>query len=231
VTAIAVVNKSTRLKDDFLAFACKAADAQVIECANAYGVTATPVAFYAREAGLPARDCRILALVDDIEDGLLGFHSFEMGVVYSRVLAMDQNATSACLSHECLEELLDPYCNKWRPMPGGRSVAYEICDPVQRDTYAVKTEILGESRQIVLSNYVLPRWFDPAAQGNFDRLAKLQAPFAMSDGGYLIVRDRAGSVTNVFAQPRIRASTAEGHATVGRKLANSESRTSRRLRG
>lgn len=231
---IAIVNKSKRLTDDFVAFAAKACDDQVIECARAYGKDPTPVAFYAREQDLPARDCRIMALVDDIDaPGALGYHDFDLGIVYGRVLATDNNGTSACLSHECLEELIDPTCDQWRAMPDGRYVAFEICDPVQADAYAIPTTVMGEQRQVIVSNYVLPRWFDPAAAGGFDRLAKLRGPFQMTPGGYLIVRDQRGNESNVFARPRprLRASGMNAEITIARKLRNSETRTARRLAG
>lgn len=227
---IAIVNKSKRLDDGFLSFAAKACDAQVIECAAAWNVSPTPVAFYRDEANLPVRDCRIMALVDDIDaPGARGYHDDALGIIYGRVLVQDMNGTSTTLSHECLEELVDPTCDKWRPMPDGRSTALEVCDAVEADTYAVRTEIMGETRSIVLSNFLLPKWFDPAATGNFDRMGLLTAPFAMNPGGYLIVRDRNGNEDNVFARPRLRASSMAAKLSIATKLGNSETRLARRL--
>jgi hypothetical protein len=227
---IAIVNKSSRIADDVLAFAAKALADQVIECALAWNIEPTPVAFYEGEQGLPARDVRIMAIVDDIDvPGAAGYHDFELGVVYARVQGTeDQNALTTCLSHECLEELVDPYCNQWRRMPDGRSTALEACDAVQADAYAMPAIIMKEERRIALSNYLLPKWFDPAATGNFDRMGVLQAPFAMSPGGYLIVRELNGDVINVFA----RAADARGRLAMASKMERGiESRTARRFMG
>lgn len=231
---IAIVNKSRSIPDDVLAYAAKACDQQVIECAAAWGVSPTPVAWYRSEANLPARDVRIMAIVDDIDaPGALGYHDFDLGVVYGRVLAQGIAGTSVTLSHECLEELLDPTCDRWMPMPDGRSVALEVCDPVEADTYDVDVEILDSNPQkVTLSNYILPKWFEPAERGAFDRLGLLARPFAMTEGGYMIVRDRAGNESNVFARPapRLRMHSLGSRIHVAEKLANSETRLARRLR-
>jgi hypothetical protein len=229
---IGIINKSRTIPGDVLAFAAKACDAQVIECAAAWGVSPTPVAFYAREEGLPARDVRIMAIVDDIDaPGALGYHDDALGVIYGRVLAQGPIDTATTLSHECLEELVDPTCDKWMPMPDGRSVALEVCDAVEADTYDVPTEIMGETRSVRLSNFVLPKWFDPAERGGFDRMGILGRPFSMSDGGYLIVRDRAGNESNIFARPRLRLQGASSNLHAAAKLTNSETRLARRMRG
>lgn len=226
----AIINKSKRLPDDVLAFAAKACDAQVIECAEAWGVAPTPVTFYADESGLPARDVRIMAVVDDLDfPGALGYHDFSLGVVYGRVLAQSVTDTGVTLSHEFLETLVDPYCNAWRAMGGGRSVALEVCDPVQGDTYPVPVTILGERRQVLVSNYVLPRWFDTAARGGFDRMGRLSLPFSMTDGGYLIVRDEHGNQDNVFARARLRYHGMTARLSVAGKLGNGDTRIARRL--
>lgn len=228
---IAIVNKSKRIPDDVVAFAAVACDQQVIECATAWGISPTPVAFYAREQGLPARDVRIMALVDDIEmEGALGFHDDALGVIYGRVLVQgSHDDTTVTLSHECLEELVDPTCDRWMPMPDGRSVALEVCDPVEADTYEVEVEVIGEKRLVRLSNYVLPRWFDPAERGGFDRMGVLGRPFAMTEGGYLIVRDQRGNESNIFAKPRLRLHGPMSKLAAATKLTNSETRLARRL--
>jgi len=224
---IAVVNHSD-LEDADVAFMVEACNQQVIECAKAYDVAPTPVVFYADAAGLPQAHCRIMDIVDDLEvPGALGFHSDALGMIYGRVLAQGPDDTSVTLSHECLEELIDPTCDEWRPMGGGRLVALEVCDPVEGDSYTVTVTLLGMDRRVRLSNYVLPRWFDPAALGALDAMRVLTEPFQMDAGGYMIVRDAAGNESNVFARLRFGG----GHAphAVGTKIANPDSRLRRRL--
>jgi hypothetical protein len=224
----ALVNKSRRLDDGFVSFVAKACDAQVAECAAAWGVDPVPVAFYARETDLPARDCYIVALVDDIDPGMLGFHDDVAGVIYARVLAQDEHGTSVTASHEFLETLIDPTCDKWRPIAGGnRLTALEVCDAVEDVTYDAPTTIMGETRAIRLSDYLTPRWFDPQANGGagpFDRQGALGAPFTMAPGGYMLVRDRGSNdVQSVFAR--------DGQPRMAAKRRNPDSRLHRRGAG
>ena len=225
---IAVVNRSA-LSDADVSFMAEACDAQVIECAAAWGVDPTPVAFYATADGLPAVECRIMLIVDQIDvPGAAGYHDDDLGVIFGRVLNQGPVDTCVTLSHECLEMLIDPTCTEWRSFGGGRQVALEVCDPVQADTYAVQAEVAGDSRQMLLSNYVTPRWFDPAGVGLFDRLGRLQAPLSMSSGGYLILREKDGEWINVFG--RTRAGDMGGRLNLASKIARPGSRTLRRLR-
>ena len=225
---IAVVNRSA-LADADVALMAEACNAQVIEAAEVWGIQPTPVAFYASPDGLPP-ERRIMAIVDTLDvSGALGYHDDDFGVIFGRVLNQGPIDTCVTLSHECLEMLVDPTCTGWRDMGGGRRVALEVCDPVQADTYAVQARVGELERQMLLSNYVTPRWFDPAGVGLFDRLGRLTAPLSMSPGGYLIVREQNGDVVNVFAK----TNPGDTHArlNVARKVMRPGSRTLRRLRG
>jgi hypothetical protein len=94
-------------------------------------------------------------------------------------------------SHNC-----DPYCNLYADADGTRSIAVEIGDPVEADVYVVPVSGV----KVTVSNYVLPRWFDPAAvHGPFDQMGHLTAPFTMTAGGYLIVMED-GQVTQQFGR-------------------------------
>lgn len=232
---IAVVNSSKRLSDADVAFMVAACDAQVSECAAAWNIDPTPVVFYARATDLPKSNCRIMDIVDDLDEpGALGYHTDDLGVIYGRVLAQSVDATSVTLSHECLEELVDPTADKWVKMPDGRDVALEDADPVEGDSYEVEAAVLGETRKVKVSNYVLPRWFGATDSGNFDRLGKLSAPFTMTEGGYMVVRDATGDVENVFAKTRrvgrVVASVAAGGA-LAEKLGKPGSRLIWRIVG
>lgn len=114
-------------------------------------------------------------------------------------------------------------------MGGGRDIALEACDPVQADTYAQRATVGELARDMWLSNYVTPRYFDTAAAGGFDRMGKLDAPLSMSPGGYMIVREKTGDVVNIFAQTRVGDTTARLH--VASKVLRPGSRTLQRLRG
>lgn len=225
----AVLNNSS-LEDIDVALAVEAVNQQSIECAKLYDVEPIVAVFYSDAAGLPQSDCRIVDIVDDLEmRGVSGFHNDVAGIIYSRLQAgASIDEMTVTLSHEILEMTVDARCDEWRPMGGGRLCALEVADPVEGDSYAVTVTVVGLERRVKLSNYVLPRFFDPAALGAIDFMRVLASPFSMSPGGYMIVRDAAGNESNVFA--RIRFGGESGRYAVGGKAANPDSRLARRLR-
>ena len=223
---IAVINESTRISDADVAFATRACAQQAEEFCAAWGIPQTAVAFYARGTAIPVTTTHAMVLVDDIGDpGILGFHDVDEGVIYGRVLVQgDYQATSVTLSHEVLELLGDPRCNEWAPWTGTRMQAREAADRVEGDTYVETATILGETRGVNVSNYLLPSAFVPGSAGPWDRMGRLTSWDGMTHGGYVIVRDEAGNVSNVFASRAV----PDGFY---RKLVNPRSRTLRRLRG
>jgi hypothetical protein len=171
-----------------------------------------------------------MLIVDSLDmPGALGVHMDDIGAIHGFVLNQGPVDTCVTLSHECLEMLVDPTCTGWRSLGGGRDIALEACDPVQADSYAQRATVGELARDMWLSNYVLPRYFDPAGVGGFDRMGKLDAPLSMSPGGYQIVREKTGDVVNIFARTRI-GDTA-GRLNVAAKVLRPGSRTLRRLRG
>lgn len=226
---IAVVNLTKGLSDLDVELMAEACNAQVVEAAGRWGIAPTPVVFYAKPDGLPAVECRLMAILDSLDiDQALGYHNDVAGSIYGKVLNQGPVDTCTTLSHECLEMLIDPTCLEWRPFKNGMEVAYESCDPVQADSYAKEAEVAGIKRDMVLSNYILPDWFNAAGVGPFDRMGKLSAPMTMSPGGYLIVRDRSGNESNVFAMTRPGDAEAKHH--LASKIMRPGSRTTRRLR-
>lgn len=230
MTQIAVVNLSTSVDPRDLAYYVKAWDMQAAEFAKAWGVPYTPVILYAKPDGLPTDtgECRLFTIQDDIgAPGAEGFHDDELGDIYARILP-DGNCDAG--SHEVVEEEGDADCDGWALMPDGREVAKEGADPVEGDHYIVSVSIGGTSRDVPVTNYVTPDWFDPKAKGPFDRMGKLTAPFTMTAEGYMIVRAADGSVSNIFAaRPYIVPGTKVRAAALLTKLQKPESRLARRL--
>lgn len=228
---IALVSHSKKISDGQVAAIADACNRQVIECAEAYGIPPTPVAFYATASDLPARFCRIMDLVDTIDmPGAAGYHANDAGIIYGRVLVRDVVDTGITVSHECLEMLVDPSCAGWRVMPDGFMVAHEICDPVQGDAYPVDVELFGLHYRVLLSNYVYPAWFlEESGAGQLDRMGRVDGPHRMTPGGYMIVRDSSGRVGNRFAQVRF----AGDHARLAfaTRFTNPDGRVQRRLAG
>lgn len=219
---IAVINRCTTLGDGKISFWVKACSQQLEEFCAAWNIPVVTCAFYSKTSNLPDGDVRVLSIVDDVAmAGVAGFHDEWAGTVSAQVQAAGES-TSWVMSHECLEMTKDPGCNQWVTLPDGSgSIAVEVSDPVQGDTYEVEAEILGETRRVTLANYVLPNYFHPQGAFPFDRLRKLPAGMpAMTSGGYYIRRDNYRNVTNVFASGLPTAMLT--------KLANPVSRTLRR---
>lgn len=189
---ICLVNAS-KLDDATIAFAAAAVDAQLREdfLPAWLGVDYTPVSFYANAKDLPTAEgiARLMIVKDEIDQpGALGYHAFA-DVPYSVILAEGEQ-TSVTISHEALEMTADPNADRWVKMPDGREVAVEVADPVEAMTYTKATTILGETRQVPVSAFVGPAWFQPSDPGAFQ----------LSPGGYMIVLGTDGKTVDVFGK-------------------------------
>ena len=91
-------------------------------------------------------------------------------------------AVSVTASHEALEMLADPRANEFCFDGKRRLWAREVCDPVQSRAY----RILTEDKRVPVSNFVLPAYFNPWADGPYDHLRVLAEPFSLDEGGYAV---------------------------------------------
>ena len=237
MTTIAVINSSTKLDASAFPFLVEACRLQLLEFCTAWNLDPWAVAPYESAATLPASDVYIFEYVDKLDvDGALAYHSVDAaGRPYGRMLPPTDPLDATDLSHEILETRGDETCDKWAKMPDGTEVAVEVCDPCQGDEtdYAIAATVLGETRQIRVSDFVLPPFFDPAGVAPFDRQGAITAPFGMASGGYEARIDATGNETQVFARLAY-AGTAHAASVsrwlVGMKLQDPGGRISRRLR-
>jgi hypothetical protein len=170
--------------------------------APAFGITPPQVAYLPAGAVTPAGSYVIGVLDDADQAGDLGWHSEGPGgVVYGRVFVRPvlQNGGSimttglsvaSVLSHEVLETIGDQHCNLWADVGDGTAIAYEVGDPVESDSYPLVIAAAGgESITAMVSNFVLPAWFDPMAPhtARFDYMQLTKGPFQVRDTGYVIV--------------------------------------------
>jgi hypothetical protein len=225
----AVVNRSKSLDSRDVEFMVVACQAQAVEFCTAIGLDPPAAALYSDVSKLPLDDVWICEITDSLDEpGALGYHSEFGNRPFIRVLAQGPQ-TSITLSHEFLELLGDPTCDRWAKRGDGTEVAVEVCDPVEGDSYPQLAEVAGEGRTVEVSNYVLGSWFDPAGVEPYDRMGNLSAPFGMTTGGYMVVLDRGGNETEVFA--RVEHGGSAGERNAGRKLAKRGGRLLRRLKG
>jgi hypothetical protein len=167
-----------------------------------------PITFTTRKSPRAA-DIELLITRDADTAGALGYHDTKAdGTPYIRVFTGDilgnggsvlgehgdpALSVSVCFMHEVLETWLDPDCVTWWTW-GRRSIAAELCDPVQNDVYFI--DVKGDSR-VAVSNAILPAWWTPGKPGPFDVMQVLKKPFSVSKGGYAIVATASG-VGQVF---------------------------------
>ena len=203
---IAILNQSTLVSDTDAASMTEAVAAQVrYDAAPLWDRAPAAVVFYTDPSAVPAA-AHGIAIVDTIQDqpqGVLGFHTEDQGGKLWGVVAaqpeLDNGAkvttgdwsVSSVLSHEVLEMFIDPNCNLWANDGNGSAYSFEVCDPVEAPSYAVKG--------VSVSNFVTPSWFDPLAPATaqFDKLDQLHAAFSILKGGY-VVYESAGKEQQKF---------------------------------
>jgi hypothetical protein len=155
-----------------------------------------PVKLYNTTAAKPS-DWQFIYFDDADAAGALGYHDLTkngqpVSKIFVKTTLADGELVSVTASHELFEMVIDPIANLWAEASDGTEYAYEMCDPVEEDTFLV-----GE---IQMSNFLHPAWFEPfkhPAGTKFDHLGLLKKPFTMTKGGYMIIK-KGGKVSEVF---------------------------------
>lgn len=142
----------------------------------------------------------IIYLVSDVSRDWAGFHDARSGIPYGIVTAHVDEPWTVTLSHEVLELVADPHCNRLVAGPhpdveeDGRIVFHwmELCDAVQACTY----EIAG----IEVADYVLPAYFTPGEEPNMRMtyLGNDLKSFSVYEGGYIGFFDPEMNLHNTY---------------------------------
>ena len=178
-----------------------------------------PVKLYNTRKAKPS-DWQFIYFDSADQAGALGYHDLtEKGQPISKIFVRttldnrQQVSVTAC--HELFEMVIDPIANLWAQATNRTEYAYEMCDPVEEDTFMVDG--------IEMSNFVHPSWFEPFKHPpgtKFDHLGRLKKPFSMTKGGYVIIR-RNGRVKEKFGSPakakRFAKENRRGHRSEFRK--------------
>jgi hypothetical protein len=210
---LAIVNLSKRISPDQALKMVKAIGVQVCHDFDPYWNRSEPVMRVCAAGPVPAGHWPIYLMDAPDTEGALGYHAEARNRVFGKVFVdpvmaaggsilgdpgdLAAPSVSSALSHEVLELLADPWTTFWVDGPGlpqGNQYALEVADPVEADSYFING--------VAVSNFVTPQWFDMqtgADDGRYDFLGRLKEPFAMTAGGYLIVRAPAGQEQQVFA--------------------------------
>lgn len=155
-----------------------------------------PVKLYDAKVAKPT-DWQLVYFDDADAAGALGYHDLTkdgqpVAKIFVKTTLADRQLVSVTAAHELFEMVIDPIANLWAQAKDGTEYAYEMCDPVEEDTFVVDG--------IPMSNFVHPAWFEPfdhPSGTKFDHLGLLTKPFSMTKGGYMIIK-KNGKVSEVF---------------------------------
>jgi hypothetical protein len=188
---IAFLDASDVKTEDVL-FAAAACHKQMVEhLAPAYGREPWPVVHYRSVTDLPPDSVYVLWFVDRIAPGILGDHNM---LKSGRTLWKGNPDWVRTASHEVCEMFGNIGCNLWLPHPArpGLKLAYELNDPCQAGGYDVGVTVMGVTRVLTVSDFVLPAYWVPGAPGPYNWNGDMPEPGGILPGGYQIVRDERG---------------------------------------
>lgn len=178
-----------------------------------------PVKLYNTETAKPS-DWQLIYFDNADQAGALGYHDLTkqgqpVAKIFVKTTLADHEQVSVTACHELFEMAIDPIANLWAQASDGTEYAYEMCDPVEEDTF----EVNG----IAMSNFVHPAWFEPFKHPpgtKYDHLGRLKAPYTMTKGGYMIVM-KNGKVSQKFGskakEKRFAHEDRRGHRSEYRK--------------
>ena len=178
-----------------------------------------PVKLYNTKKAKPS-EWQLVYFDDADQAGALGYHDLtKNGQPISRVFVKttleDGELVSVTACHELFEMVIDPLANLWAEASRGREFAYEMCDAVEEDTFMVDG--------IAMANFLHPSWFEPFKHPRgtkYDHMGLLSAPFTISKGGYVIVKQK-GKVKERHGSPakakRFARERRHGHRSEHRK--------------
>ena len=191
---ISVINACTVLSDAQIQAAVIDIQTQVTrDFAPRWGVGAD-IVFVPKRGIADPNSWQIPILDTSDEAGALGYHDMTahglpLGKVFAKTDILYGYSWTATLSHELLEMLVDPDCNRTvfiQNRKGGKIYAYEVCDPCEADSQGYR---IGST---LVSDFVFPQYFETTikpGRTQMDQRGLITKPFQILSGGYLICYD------------------------------------------
>lgn len=164
----------------------------------------TPTVYFAIDEKHVDPRAQLVVFLDTSDAaGALAYHDFTpSGNPYSKVFCADGDPLISG-GHECCEMVLDPLCDTYDlDEKTGLYHAREACDAVEAATY----ELDGEQ----VTDFVLPGFFGLPVRRETPRtgdqllsfVGSVSESFQTAKGGYQIVKDKSGNVSQVFGDAR-----------------------------
>jgi hypothetical protein len=198
---ISVVDHSSKIAADDIAFHIEAVNIQIRKHAAPLWDGEPPgVSFVGPSKVIPSNPAieALLGYVNDDGDAdAAGYHSQIGNIVYGLIDVGQSDEPSVTHSHEALEMYANARLNRKVPGPKNRSYYVELCDPTQRQTYKISVTLFGKTREIEVSDFVLPKWFglnNPDGSDKTTYLDQNLAPFVVAPGGYQIAEEADGEI-------------------------------------
>lgn len=188
--SIAVTNESTVLSNDEVMHALPALQHQANYHFAPHWHTGARLHF--TDAKTIPQGMWHIAVVDDTDQqGALGYHDLDDDLAPDAFIfaATDKQyglSWSVTFSHELLEMLADAFISSGWQTSSNEWYATEVCDPVEADELGYEIEV-GGNPPVLVSDFVLPRWFIPGAPKMYDYKNHCTMPLQILKGGYASV--------------------------------------------
>src|SRR5437867_7635438 len=209
---ISIVNFSPKLKDHDVQEAIRAVNRQIAEdfvpiWGNGRTLFLHAASFDPSDPSTlmkePVRGAGVIYLVDEATlPGALGYHDLNArDLPIGFVFVIDPDDWTVTLSHEVLEQIIDPTVNLFAPGPDPRDPqktvlhTYEVCDAVERSGYQIDG--------IDVSNFLTPSYFTvgeaPGTRNDF--LGIGVESFSVTRGSHIAFFDlETGTFETVFGE-------------------------------
>ena len=190
---IAISNESTVIPDNDVLACLAALQIQVNrDFAPLWGISAQ-LSFLPK--GQSTSGWQLIVFDTSDQADALGYHELTstgqpLGKIFAKSDIQAGTSWTVTASHELLEMLVDPWINLTAESDGQDGsitlYAYECSDAVEADALGYK---IGD---VLVSDFVLPAWFQPLVPGPYSFRKSVTAPFQLAPGGYISIL-QAGS--------------------------------------
>ena len=154
-------------------------------------------------------DAWVLAILDDSDQaGALGYHDVTADntpimKIFARTDKLNGLSWTVTASHEYMETLADPRCDRCVQVNNTTFYAYENCDACEDDSFGYQIQITGsdgKKHNVLVSDFVLESWFDPSAPAPYDYKNHIVRPLQILTGGYIAYWTNSTGWKQKFAQ-------------------------------
>jgi len=203
---VIVVNESTVVSDEQVQQVMKALEMQANQdFAPKWGIDQVRLTFFPKGQPLPSSVWELVFADTSDQAGDLGYHETAsngqpIGFVFCKSDQQYGTSWSVTASHELLEMLADPWINLSAEVDNADGsitlYAREVSDACEADSLGYNI-MIPSGEQILVSDFVLPTWFEPMNPGKqpTDFKGHISNPLQILSDGYIGVMHVATGAT------------------------------------